>query len=241
MWRSFQFDENADMIDSYTHKVKQVAALLDYGEPQILELFKNTLPSRLYYMVYNINNLKEAVETAKCMLMKEQIDGHKSEQATSSPFMKVNQQNSKKKGVTFNAMETIQKQGDSIDTLTSLMNELSSKLDKRGNSLQCKPRLIQEETEDMDKGRTDIIAEIGPIAETEVSTIIMAETGEIIKTRTIMVLKIIEIGTEIPRIIDPIIEGKILAKGMTKDLDIEVSVENVTDPDPGIGVPQEKL
>ena len=106
-WRSFQFDENADTIDSYINKVKQVAALLDYGEPQILELFKNTLPSRLYYMVYNINNLREAVETAKHMLTKEQIDGCKSGQATSSPFMKVNQQNSKKKGVTFNAMETI--------------------------------------------------------------------------------------------------------------------------------------
>ena len=40
VWRSFQFDENADTIDSYIHKVKQVAALLNYGEPQILELFK---------------------------------------------------------------------------------------------------------------------------------------------------------------------------------------------------------
>ena len=55
-----------------------------------------------------------------------------------------------------------------------------------------------------------------------------------------MVLEIIEIGAEIPRIIDPIIEDKILVKGMTKDLDIEVSVENVTDPDPGIEVPEEK-
>ena len=54
-----------------------------------------------------------------------------------------------------------------------------------------------------------------------------------------MVLEIIEIGTEIPRIIDPIIEGKILAKDMTKGVYIEVSVENVTDPDPGIGIPQE--
>ena len=106
-WRSFQFDENADMIESYIHKVKQVAALLDYGEPQILELFKITLPSRLYYMVYNINNLREAVEPAKCMLMKEQIDGHMSGQASSSPFVKASQHNSKKKGVTFNAMETI--------------------------------------------------------------------------------------------------------------------------------------
>ena len=58
-------------------------------------------------MVYNINSLIEAVETANCMLTNKQIDGCKSGQAASSPFMKVNQQNSKKKGVTFNAMETI--------------------------------------------------------------------------------------------------------------------------------------
>ena len=115
--------------------------MLDYEEPQILELFENTLPSRLYYMVYNINNLREAVETAKYMLTKEQIDGCKSGQANSSPFMKVNQQNSKKKGVTFNTMETIQKQGDSINKLTYLMNELSSKLDKKGNPPQYKPRI----------------------------------------------------------------------------------------------------
>ena len=35
-WRSFQYDENTDTIDSYIHKVKQVVALLNYGEPQIL-------------------------------------------------------------------------------------------------------------------------------------------------------------------------------------------------------------
>ena len=64
-WRSFQFDEATDTIDGYIHKVKQVAALLDYGELQILELFKNTLTSRLYYMLYQINDLRVAVEMAK--------------------------------------------------------------------------------------------------------------------------------------------------------------------------------
>ena len=118
-----------------------MATLLNYGEPQILELSTNTLPSRLHYMVYNINNVREVVETAKCMLTKEQIDGCKSGQAASSPFMKVNQQNSKKRDVTFNAMETIQKQGDSIDKLTSLMNGLSSKLDRKDTSSQYKPRI----------------------------------------------------------------------------------------------------
>ena len=29
VWRSFQFDENTDTIDSYMHKVKQVATLLN--------------------------------------------------------------------------------------------------------------------------------------------------------------------------------------------------------------------
>ena len=75
------------------------------------------------------------------MLTKEQIDGHKSGQAASSPFMKANHQNSKKKDITFNAVETIQKQGDSIDKLTLLMNELSSKLDRKDNSTQYKPRI----------------------------------------------------------------------------------------------------
>ena len=51
VWRSFQFDEATDIIDGYIQKVKKKAALLEYGDPQILELFKNTLPSRFYYML----------------------------------------------------------------------------------------------------------------------------------------------------------------------------------------------
>ena len=51
IWRSFQFDEATDTIDGYIHKVKQVAALLDYDDPQILELFKNTLPQQIVLFV----------------------------------------------------------------------------------------------------------------------------------------------------------------------------------------------
>ena len=59
--------------------------------------------------------------------------------------MKVNQQNPKKnsKSISFSMMETIQKQGDSIDKLTSLMNELSSKLDRKENTAKYKPRIHQ--------------------------------------------------------------------------------------------------
>ena len=73
-----------------------MAALLDYGDPQILELFKNTLPSRLYYMLYHIDNLREAVEMAKRILTKEQMD-KKVGLSSMSPFMQVNQNSSKSK------------------------------------------------------------------------------------------------------------------------------------------------
>ena len=48
-WRSFHFEENTESIDTYVHDIRQVATLLGYEEPQILEVFKNTLPTRLYW------------------------------------------------------------------------------------------------------------------------------------------------------------------------------------------------
>ena len=41
-WRSFTFNENTETIDSYVLRIRQVTTLLGYGEPQILEVFKNT-------------------------------------------------------------------------------------------------------------------------------------------------------------------------------------------------------
>ena len=96
VWRSFHYDESTDTIDSYVSKVKWVVALLNYGEPEILELFKNTLPSRLYYMLYQIDDLRTAIETAKRVLTEEKIDKQRTGQSSASPFMKASQENSKK-------------------------------------------------------------------------------------------------------------------------------------------------
>ena len=108
IWRCFQFDEATDMIDGYIYKVKQVAALLDYGDPQILELFRNTFPSRLYYLLYHIDNLNVAIETAKQILTKEKIGNPKTGQSSATPFMKASHDKSKKseKGVSFGGVET---------------------------------------------------------------------------------------------------------------------------------------
>ena len=73
-WRYFHFDENADTLDSYVTRIRQVATLLSYAKPQILEVFKNTLPTKLYWVLFPIEGLRQAVETAIRILTKEKID-----------------------------------------------------------------------------------------------------------------------------------------------------------------------
>ena len=55
-------------------QISQVATLLGYGELQILEVFKNTLPTKLYQVLFPIEDLRQAVETAKRILTKEKLD-----------------------------------------------------------------------------------------------------------------------------------------------------------------------
>ena len=145
-WRSFQFDEATDTIDGYIYKVLQVAALLDYDDLKILELFKNTLPSRLYYLLYHIDNLNVTKETAKWILTKEKIDKQKTGQSSATPIMKASHDKSKKseKGVSFGTLETkdmIDKRSSSIDKLTSLVNKLDMKLDRKES--QYRPAVYQ--------------------------------------------------------------------------------------------------
>ena len=104
--------------------------MLNYGEMQILENFKNTLPYRLYSTLINVNNLKDAIDLGKRVLTKEKLDRQLTGQA-STPFMKATSnndshspQNHQKKGVTFDAMETLDRNIDCIDCLTSLVRQM---------------------------------------------------------------------------------------------------------------------
>ena len=84
-----------------------------------------------------------AVETAKRLLTKEQID-KRSGQATTSPFMKTSQEKSKskkEKKVSFSAIESMEITTDSIERLVSLMDKIDTKLDRRDN--QYRPRIHQ--------------------------------------------------------------------------------------------------
>ena len=72
-WRWFHFNENSWIIDSYVVCIRQKAALLGYDKPQALKVFKNKCQSRLHWFLFPIEDLRQAVGTAKRILTKEKI------------------------------------------------------------------------------------------------------------------------------------------------------------------------
>ena len=89
-------------------------------------------------MLYQIDNLRVVVETAKRLLTKEQID-KKAGQSTASLFMQVNQGSSKNKDkmersekkVSFSTVEAMVRTSESMERLASLMDKMDTKLDRR--------------------------------------------------------------------------------------------------------------
>ena len=135
MWRSFHYDENKDTIDSYILKIKQVASSLNYGEPEILELFKNILPSKLYWILFPINNLREAVDTAKRVFNKEKLDKQLTGQASStSPFMKM-------RDTTHSGQKVLMKPQD-LEKVTSMVYNMS--LQQGKTKKPFKPQVYQK-------------------------------------------------------------------------------------------------
>ena len=107
-------------------RIRQVARLFGYGELQVLEVFKNTVPNRLYWVLFPIDNLREAVETAKRFLAKEKIDRQLTGQS-STPFMKLNDKKSKK-AVSFDARDVLKRNSDNMERMTALMYKMYRKL-----------------------------------------------------------------------------------------------------------------
>ena len=103
-------------------QIRQVATLLGYGEPQILEVFENTLPTKLYSILFPIEDLRQAVDTAKRILTKEKLDKQLTGQTSTSPFMNVRDGTERK--VSFNTRDELR---DKIDKLTVVMSRLAVK------------------------------------------------------------------------------------------------------------------
>ena len=135
-WRSFNFDENTETIDAYVTQIRQVASSLGYGEPQILEIFKNTLPTKLYWILFPIEDLRQTVETAKGILTKEELDKQLTRQTSTSPFMSIREGINRK--VSFDTRDIL---GDKIDKLTVMLGRLAAKDNNKKKPF--KPQIYQ--------------------------------------------------------------------------------------------------
>ena len=166
-WRTFKFDENTDSVDSYVLRMSQVAAMLNYGEMQILENFKNTLLYWLYSTLITVNNLRDAIDLAKWVLTKEKLDRQLTGQS-STPFMKATSnndchspQNQQEKGVTFDAMEMLERNSDCIDRLTTLVSDLKMTMDRKHPNTNQKYTRVGHETKMQDD--KILLLEIDPL------------------------------------------------------------------------------
>ena len=191
VWRSFNFNENTETIDSYVTQIRQVATLLDYGEPQVMEVFKNTLPTKLYWILFPIEDLRQTVETAKGILNTEKLDKQLTGQNSASPFMNIRDTTERK--VSFNTRDEL---GDKIDKLTVVMSRKAAKdsHEKRPFKPQIYKSRGQNRSYNWESFRTGQIVGIGDSThvvglDKAIETVIFKETLEdtedkIIEART---------------------------------------------------------
>ena len=139
-WRSFHYDENVETPNAYVIRIKQVARLLGYEDPEVLEVFKNTVPNRLYWVLFSIDNLRDTVETAKRFLTKRKIDRQMTGQS-STPFMKLTDK--KRKFMTFDAKDTLERTSEIMERMTALMDKMYIKLEEK--DVPYKPQIYQRD------------------------------------------------------------------------------------------------
>ena len=99
-----------------------------------MEVFKNTLLTKLYWILFPIESLGKAVETEKRILTKEKLDKQLTGQTSTSPFMNIRDGTERK--VSFNARDELR---DKIDKLTIMMGRLAAKdsNEKRPSDPKC--------------------------------------------------------------------------------------------------------
>ena len=98
------------------------------------------MPNRLYWVLFPIDNLRVAVETAKRFLTKEKIDRQMTGQS-STPFVKINDKKSKK-AVSFDARDVLKRNSENMERMTALMDKMYIKLDQK--DVSYKPQVYQK-------------------------------------------------------------------------------------------------
>ena len=95
-----------------------------------------TLPSKLYWVLFHIEDPRVVIDTAKKMLTKEKIDKQLAGQTSSTPFMSA--RDGQRKRVSFNTPDNLEQK---IDRLIVMMGKLVT--EDEGHPKPFKPRIYQ--------------------------------------------------------------------------------------------------
>ena len=57
--------KNTETIDAYVNYIRQVATLLGYQEPQVLDVFKNTFLTTLYWVLFSHSRFEISSRNSK--------------------------------------------------------------------------------------------------------------------------------------------------------------------------------
>ena len=87
---------------------------------------KNTLPTKLYWILFPIEDLRQEVDTAKRILTKEKLDKQLTGQASTSPFMSIREGAGRR--LSFDTREEL---NDQIDKLMVIIGKLAAKNSSR--------------------------------------------------------------------------------------------------------------
>ena len=90
----------------------------------------------MYWILFPIEDLRQAVETAKRILTKEKLDKQLAGQSSSNPFMSIRDGHHRK--VSFHTREEL---GKKIDKLAVMIGKLATK--ESGSDRQLKPQIHQ--------------------------------------------------------------------------------------------------
>ena len=95
-------------------------------------MFKNTVPTKLYWILFPIEDLRQAVGTANRILTKEKLDKQLAGQSLSNPFMSIRDGHHRR--VSFDTRDEL---GHKIDKLAVMIGKLATK--ESGSNRQFKP------------------------------------------------------------------------------------------------------
>ena len=91
--------------------------------------------NRLYWVLFSVDNLCDAVDTAKRFLTKEKIDRQMTGQS-STPFMKLTDKKRK-----FEAKDALEKTSENMERMMALMDKMYIKLEQK--DMPYKPQIYQ--------------------------------------------------------------------------------------------------